>query len=183
MPYPANKSLSWGNITGTLSDQTDLQDELDRIEGLIPPSSEWVDVTSDTYWESDPSSTLIMLWTTQWEGNEAAPGVSCINRLAPVGTWIDGLRPSGIRMTVNSGIDQGGALTACQITALTSGSNYTQVLTFDFDSWNQDKDVELVLADPEVDLDITQLRFSTDLMNSGPIIKQIEFLVQPGEIP
>lgn len=194
MPYPFTTagggitSVAWGDITGTVADQTDLnivlEDLQDRVEALEAGSAEWLDATDDTFWT--PAGTHLYTWDTDhWEGaTEEDETIS--RRLDKTGDWVTDYRPTSARITLNSGPEPtyAGDYVGPMSVAIKDGfgSDIGAAYDVEFTDWNQDLvvDIEtLTFSGTGIGTDIARLEVYSTTRSIGPVIKKIEFLPAP----
>lgn len=107
-------NVSWGDITGTLSDQTDLQAALDGKQDISEPL---MDVSDSTFWQSRPGPTWEEVsWTGDaWDlvdpPTESSGGQI---RLDATGGWNTGLQPSQMIIVLSIGAS-GGSYTSARL--------------------------------------------------------------------
>lgn len=195
MPYPFTTagggiaSVSWGDITGTVADQTDLntvlEDLQDRVAALEAGSLEWLDATDNTFWV--PGGSYLYTWDTDhWVGATEEDEPSFPRRLEKTGGWVTDYRPTAARVTINSGPeptyagDYAGPMSVVIKDGF--GSGLGGVYDVEFTAWDQDLvvDIEtLTFSGTGIGTDIDRLEVYSTTRSVGPLIKKIEFLPTP----
>lgn len=183
MAYPYSKagggisSVAWGDITGTLSDQIDLQAALDLKQDVGGGGDV---VLSDTFWAGYGDGGQALIWSgTQWQASNNEGG-SYAGLIRVNNGWIDGLRPTTITLLVNSGEESswsGRTYSGHQVVVYGPfNEELVAAQSIPWTDWEQDQEVVLTPDFVTNDVDISRFHFlTTNLLSTGPIIKSITF--------
>lgn len=164
-------SVAWGQITGVLSDQTDLQSALDSKQGTGGGA---LDVTSNDFWASLSGQPAVYWTGSVWEPE--TPPISEFY-LITTGSWAEDLRPTRMEVTINSGEDLGGDYSGAQLMVkdmLGGRISHPDGTPVGFGGWEETKVVVLDLDFQGGDRgDIYTLEVY-DLYGSAMVISKIE---------
>ena len=185
MPYPFTTagggitSVAWGDITGTLSDQTDLQAALDAKEDAAATT---LDATDNTYWTGGVGGFPYSWSGTQWEGSSYDDQDPITRYIDRTGSWNDGYRPTSARFIFNSGTESEypGDLDGVQMKVVIKDGFGSEIgsAPIVFTTWSEDVEViinTLSFSGSGFGTDIDRLEVWSSLKNTAPIIKTIEF--------
>lgn len=148
---------------------------------LVPAPEDFIDRTSNLYWANWPDGDIEYVWNStaeRWEhlDTSIATDFGLIAIDGPDGPWVTNFRPKYVKVTLNSGPDNGnfGSLRNHNISLINTGNNTIASESWTFGDYNEQY-LAYMTINNSLDLDYARLQIVSFMYNNGPYIEKIIF--------